>query len=96
MYRRGQLPETHSDIHKNASDEVQFEGVEFSDGRCALRWLTPIRSVSVWDSLADALAIHGHPEYESDIVWHDPAPEGRDNSIHSDTLVPDKQEQDDG
>ena len=71
MYRRGELPETHTENHKNASDEVQFEGVVFSDGHCAVRWLTPIRSTSVWDSVEDALAIHGHPEYESEIVWLD-------------------------
>lgn len=36
-----------------------------------LRWLTPIRAHSVWASLYDALAIHGHPEYGTIIEWHD-------------------------
>ena len=71
MYRRGELPETHTDQHKNAPDEVQFEGVVFSDGRTVIRWMTPTQSTSVWDSLEDALTIHGHPEYESELVWLD-------------------------
>ena len=71
MYRRGDLSATHDANQANARDEPQFEGVVFSDGRCALRWLTPKGSVSVWDSLDDALAIHGHPEYDSELVWHD-------------------------
>lgn len=70
MYRRGDLSATHDANQANPADEPQFEGVVFSDGRCALRWLTPKASVSVWDSLDDALAIHGHPEYDSELVWH--------------------------
>jgi len=85
MYRRGELPETHTEVHKNAPDEPQFEGVVFSDGRCALRWLTPIGSVSVWDSVEDALAIHGHPEYESEIVWHDSVSERLNQGERLDT-----------
>ena len=72
VYRRGEIPDTHSDQHKNDPSEAQYEGVVFSDGRCALRWLTPIRATSIWDSFDDAIAIHGHPEYGSEIVWHDP------------------------
>lgn len=71
MYRRADLSATHDSNQANPADEPQFEGVVFSDGRCALRWLTPKASVSVWDSLDDALAIHGHPEYDSELVWHD-------------------------
>lgn len=70
MYRRN-VPETHDENQRNPPDEPQFEGVVFSDGRVALRWLTAKRSVSVWDSLDDMLAIHGHPEYDSELVWHD-------------------------
>jgi hypothetical protein len=38
------------------------EGVEFGDGRVALRWCVPGRptSVAVWDEIEDVLAIHGH------------------------------------
>ena len=71
MYRKNVPDETHDANQKNAPDEPQFEGVEFSDGRVAVRWLTAKRSVSVWDSIGDMLAIHGHPEYGSVLVWHD-------------------------
>lgn len=74
MYRRGDLSATHDEQQCNAPDEPQFEGVEFSDGRVALRWLTGARSVSVWDDLATMLAVHGHPEdrYGSELVFHGP------------------------
>lgn len=79
MYRRGDMPETHSELHKNNSDEPQFEGVEYSNGKVAISWLTPINSVSVWDSMGNMLAIHGHPEYGSELIWHDP-PLAKDNA----------------
>lgn len=69
MYRRGDLSMTHNADQSNAPDEPQFEGVVFSDGRVAVRWLTAKASVSVWDCWADLMAIHGHPEYESELVW---------------------------
>ena len=36
------------------------EGVQFSDGTCALRWLLELRSTAIYASLADVEAIHGH------------------------------------
>jgi hypothetical protein len=55
----------------NATDEVQFEGVVFSDGIVVIRWLTEHRSTSLWDSLADLVRVHGHPEYETRWEWVD-------------------------
>jgi hypothetical protein len=69
VYRTNVPDTTHNADQKNAPDEVQFEGVEFSDGRVAVRWLTAKRSVSIWDCMDDLLAIHGHPEYGSRIEW---------------------------
>ena len=80
LFRRGTMPETHSELHKNAPDEPQFEGVVLSNGKCVISWLTPINSVSVWASLDDMLKIHGHPEYGSELVWHDSPPESRGDS----------------
>ena len=71
MYRSDVPDETHNENQKNAPDEVQFEGVVFTDGRVAIRWLTAKRSVSVWDCMADMLEIHGHPEYGSVLKWID-------------------------
>ena len=67
---------THNEMQANPDDEPQFEGVIWTDGTVTLRWLTACRSHSVWQSLKDALGIHGHPEYGTVIVWHDgPVPQ---------------------
>lgn len=70
MYRRNMENAPHTTEQKNASDQPQFEGVEFSDGSVAIRWLTAKRSTAVWGSMDDMLAIHGHPEYGSELVWN--------------------------
>ena len=62
---------THNADQKNPGSEPQFEGVIFSDGTVCVRWLTARKSHSVWASLDDLLAIHGHPEYGTEIHWHD-------------------------
>lgn len=71
MYRRGDLSATHNAVQANPAEDPQFEGVVFTDGSCVLRWRTAICSTSVWESLDAAMAIHGHPEYQSELVWHD-------------------------
>ena len=73
-YRKNVPTDTHDENQRNAPDEAQFEGVVFSDGSAAIRWLTAKRSTSVWASIEDALAIHGHPEYGTEIVWHGETP----------------------
>lgn len=70
MYRRN-APATHTAVQKNAPDEPQFEGVVFTDGTVAVRWMTALKSTSLWDSMDSLLGIHGHPEYDSELVWHD-------------------------
>lgn len=49
------------------------EGVEFSDGKCVLRFLTKNRSIAIYDNLADLVAIHGHCG-STEIVWGMPWP----------------------
>lgn len=39
---------------------VVAEGVIFSSGKVTIAWLTQYQSVAVYDSIEDALAIHGH------------------------------------
>lgn len=55
------------------SDQIQFEGVEFSDGRCAIRWCTQVASVSFWDSYKDMCKVHiyAHPDYGTRVEWSD-------------------------
>lgn len=36
------------------------QGVEFSDGTCAMRWLTERRSAGLYQSMEDLIEIHGH------------------------------------
>jgi hypothetical protein len=46
------------------------EGVEFSDGTVAIRWMArEHQSTVVWSSIADVEAIHGHGGVTK-IVWH--------------------------
>ena len=67
---------THNELQKNPDDVPQFEGVIWTDGTVTLRWLTACRSTSVWSNIGDCLNIHGHPEYGTEIQWHDaPAPQ---------------------
>lgn len=60
-------------VQANPDDAPQYEGVVFSDGKCVIHWLTASKSISVFDSLEQMLQIHGHPEYGTEIEWHDGA-----------------------
>jgi hypothetical protein len=46
------------------------EGVEFTNGWCALRWITKNSSVCFYQSLQEVKAIHGHGG-KTEIVIHD-------------------------
>jgi hypothetical protein len=74
-YRPALPEEYYAQGAANPPDEPQFEGVVFSDGTVAVRWLTKFRSHSIWASWADLEAIHGHPEYGTRFEWHDGQPE---------------------
>jgi hypothetical protein len=52
-------------------DEPQYEGVIFSDGTVAVRWLTENPSHSIWPDFRTFYQIHGHPEYGTEIKWLD-------------------------
>jgi hypothetical protein len=81
-YRPSPPPEYYAQGAANPPDEIQFEGVVFSDGTCAVRWLTEFRSHSVWASYADLEKIHGHPEYGTVIEWLDPELPGVRTSLN--------------
>lgn len=49
---------------------IVAEGVEFSDGSAALRWLGDRPSTVLWSSLLDAMHIHGH-NGATELVWLD-------------------------
>lgn len=47
-------------------------GVVFGDGHVALRWTSSYPATSLWNSLDDLMAVHGHGHATS-IEWLDPA-----------------------
>ena len=49
---------------------IVAEGVQFQDGRIAMRWLTHARSTVLWDNIDDAIAIHGH-NGKTSVKWWD-------------------------
>jgi len=71
MYRRDMSNAPHTAEQKNDPDKPQFQGVVFDDGTVAIRWMTAKCSTAVWQCMDDMLAIHGHPEYGSELAWHD-------------------------
>ena len=46
------------------------EGVQFSDGTCAIRWVGTRSSTVIWSSVADLLSVHGH-NGATRIIWVD-------------------------
>ena len=44
------------------------EGVEFTDGTVALRWLTEHTSTAIYNSIGDVEKIHGH-DGRTQVVW---------------------------
>ncbi len=76
VHRRGDLSATHDANQVNAADVPQFEGVVFSDGVVAVRWLTAARSTSVWADFETMMKVHGHVGADSKhgtiITWLDP------------------------
>ena len=47
---------------------IVAEGVEFSNGKCALCWTTKYRSVAVYDSFKELMEIHGH-DGKTEVIW---------------------------
>jgi hypothetical protein len=58
------------DVSGVSGTGVVAEGVEFTDGRVALRWRTATPSTVVWDSIVDVQAIHGH-DGKTQVYWLD-------------------------
>jgi hypothetical protein len=58
------------DVSGVSGTGIVTEGVMFSDGTCAIRWLTKITSSALYNSVEDVIAIHGH-EGATNIEWID-------------------------
>jgi hypothetical protein len=59
------------DVSGVSGTGVVAEGVVFSVGKVALSWCSPYRSVTIYESLDDLEAVHGH-EGRTRIEWVDP------------------------
>lgn len=60
LARRFHLVRDH-DVSGVSGVGVVAEGVQFEDGVVVIRWCTgDHHSTVVWDSILDALAVHGH------------------------------------
>lgn len=61
--RRFQMYRFHDVSGVSGDDKVVAEGVQFTDGRVAIRWYeteTTKPSTVLWDNINDAIAVHGH------------------------------------
>lgn len=47
------------------------EGVRFTDGSAALKWLTEINSLVIYPSIDNVEKIHGHGG-QTKLIWDDP------------------------
>lgn len=55
----------------NAGADKDYEGVIYSDGTVAIRWMTKYQSHSVWPDWDTFYYVHGHPEYGTAIRFLD-------------------------
>lgn len=58
----------HTDISGTSGIGIVAEGVVFTNGWCALHWLTEFTSVAFYKSIEDVEAIHGH-NGSTELVW---------------------------
>lgn len=56
------------DVSGCSGTGIVAEGIMFSNGNCALHWLTKYTSVCLYQSISDLEAIHGHNGATS-VVW---------------------------
>ena len=62
-----------TDVSGTSGTGAVCEAVLLSDGRVILRWLTYLSSIAIYNSLEDAIAIHGH-DGQTDVIWVDEEP----------------------
>jgi hypothetical protein len=60
----------HRDITGVSGTGVVAEGVQYSTGKVAVCWLGLFSSVVVWDSIEDAVRVHGHGG-ATEVEWID-------------------------
>lgn len=69
-FRRFHLYRHHDETGVSGTGVVA-EGVQFQDGRIAMRWcVNPARSTTAYDTTTDVETIHGH-DGKTEIIWID-------------------------
>jgi hypothetical protein len=48
------------DVSGVSGTGIVAEGVQFTNGKCVLAWLTKFQSVAIYDNIEDVVSIHGH------------------------------------
>ncbi len=61
------------DVSKVSGTGDVAEGIQYSDGAVAVRWCSDHPCTSIWDSIDDMLAVHGHGG-RTVVDWIDPEP----------------------
>lgn len=66
------------DVSKVSGTGNVAEGIQFSDGSVAVRWISRTPCTAVWDNIDALLAVHGHGG-KTEVEWIDPDPaDGRE------------------
>jgi hypothetical protein len=63
--------ERREDVSKVSGTGTVAEGVEFSDGRVAMRWLSQRPTTTLFESIEDLIWIHGHGG-TTEVVYDEP------------------------
>ena len=58
----------HEDESGVSGTGIVAEGVEFSNGKCAMSWCRRVSSVAMYDSIRELELIHGHSG-KSEVIW---------------------------
>ena len=59
-----------ADVHDTSGTGEVVEGVQFSNGKVAMTWRTEVASIVIFDSIEQALAVHGH-DGRTTVRWLD-------------------------
>lgn len=60
----------YQDVSGVSGSGMVAQGVEFEDGTVVLRWLTPLKSTTIYSSMATLVQIHGH-DGRTEVFWYD-------------------------
>lgn len=58
----------HEDISGISGTGIVAEGVEFTNGKCVISWLTETSSIAIYNNINELEMIHSH-DGRTQIVW---------------------------